>query len=253
MKNFLCIALFLFLITNVRADDKPWMIKRYRQIIKLIQAGKTEELSKLVAYPLKRENPLKDITNAKEFIAYYPVMFDAVFKKKLAGFRGSSAVMESNGNFGLVGDEFRGEIWLNDDGQIISVNYSSKREQDLKARLTKSIQSKIYSAVNHWDQNILVLQSPKLLIRIDRIDTNIRYVSWSKGRPTSEKPDLVLNNGLEEAQGTMGGWTYTFKSGDWTYVIDDVEMCEKDDQCGYFLNLSFKGQDKSSTKLKSIK
>ncbi|GAA3960408.1 hypothetical protein GCM10022210_05160 [Mucilaginibacter dorajii] len=229
------------------------MIKRYRYIIKLIQADKAEELSKLVAYPLKRENPLKDIANAKEFIAYYPVMFDAAFKKKLSGFRGS-AVMEQHGNFGLVGEEFSGEMWLNEKGLIMSVNYISKREQDLKDQLTKSIQSKMHPSINHWDQNVLVLQSPKLLIRIDRtIGNNIRYASWSKGRPTSEKPDLVLNNGLEEAQGTMGGWTYTFKSGDWTYVIDDVEMCEKDDQCGYFLNLSFKGQDKSSTKLKSIK
>ncbi|MDN3580800.1 hypothetical protein [Mucilaginibacter flavus] len=252
MKNFLCIVLFLFVITNARANDKPAMIKRYRQIIKLIQTDKAEELSKLVAYPLKRENPLKDITNAKEFIAYYPIMFDAAFKKKLAQFKDNS-VLESNGSFGLVGGAFDGDIWLNEKGQIQSINYSSKREQDLKDQLTRSVESKMHPSVNHWDQNILVLQSPKLLIRLDRIGNNIRYVSWSKGRSTSEKPDIVLNNGTEEAQGTMGGWTYTFKSGDWTYVIDDVEMCESDDQCGYFLRLSFKGQDKSSTKLKSIK
>jgi hypothetical protein len=252
MKNIFCIVLFLFVITGARADDTPAMIKRYRYIIKLIQADKSKELSKLVAYPLKRENPLKDIATPNEFVAYYPVMFDAAFKKKLAQFKDSD-VFEHNFAYGLVGGPFSGEMWLNEKGQIQSINYSSKREQDLKTQLTKSIQSKMYPTVNHWDQNVLVLQSPKLLIRIDRIGNNIRYASWSKGRPTSEKPDLVLNDGLEEAQGTMGGWTYTFKSGDWIYVIDDVEMCESVDQCGYFLNLSFKGQDKSSTKLKSIK
>lgn len=252
MKNIFCIVILLLTISNARADAPASIIKRYRLICKLIKADKAEELSHLVTYPLKRQNPLKNITNAKEFVAYFPILFDDAFKKKLTQFADSD-VFDHNGEYGLVGGPFDGDIWLNEKGAIQAINYSSKREADLKSKLTAAIKAQIYPTVNQWDENIMVLQSPKLLIRLDRVGKDIRYVSWSKGRPTSEKPDLILTHGTEEAQGTMGGWTYTFKSGDWTYVIDDVEMCETDSQCGFFLRLSFKGVEKSTTKLKEIK
>ncbi|QEC78279.1 hypothetical protein [Mucilaginibacter ginsenosidivorax] len=252
MKNIICAALFLFIIPGAQAQAPAFIIKRYKEIFRLIKADKAQELSKLVAYPLKRQNPLKSIANANEFVAYFPVLFDDAFKKKIVLFADSD-VFDHHGEYGLVGGSFDGDIWLNSDGRIQAVNYSSRRETDLKNQLTKEIQSKIYPTVSHWDENVLLLQSPKLLIRIDRVGQKLRYVSWSQGRPTSTKPDLVLNNGVEEAQGTQGGWTYTFKNGDWTYVIDDVEMCETASQCGYFLRLSLKDVEKSSTRLKLVK
>jgi hypothetical protein len=252
MKNVSYIAIFLFVIPAAQAQAPKEITKRYREIITLIKANKARELSTMVAYPIKRANPLKDIANAKAFIAYFPVLFDEAFKKKLTLYNDTD-VFEHHGGYGLVGGPFDGDMWFNDRGDLKAVNYSSKREMALRAQLTKSIQSNMYPAVNHWDENILVLQSPRLLIRLDRVGQKTRYVSWSKGRPTVEKPDLVLNNGMEEAQGTQGGWTYTFKNGDWTYVVDDVEMCAHDDECGYFLRLLFKGAEKSSTKLREIK
>lgn len=252
MKKIIYLALFLLVIQNAQAKIPADIIKRYRQIVRLIKTNKAKELSTMVTYPIKRVNPLKDITNAKEFIAYFPVLFDEAFKKKMTLYNDTD-IFEHNGEYGLVGGSFDGDIWLNETGDLKAINYSSKREIELKNQLTKAIQSKMYPDVNHWDENILVLQSTKLLIRLDRVNHNIRYVSWSKGRPNSEKPDLILNNGLEEAQGTQGGRTYTFKNGDWTYVIDDVEMCETDSQCGFFLRLYFKEVEKSSTKLKEIK
>lgn len=252
MKNIIFIALFLSIISNTQAQIPASIIKRYKEIFKLIKADKAQELSKLIAYPLIRQNPLKDITNANEFVAYFPVLFDDAFKKKIMLFADSD-VFEHHDGYGLVGGAFDGDIWLNSDGKIQAINYSSRRETDLKNQLTKEIQSKIYPTVNHWDENVFVLQSPKLLIRIDRVGQKLRYVSWSQGHPNSLKPDLVLTNGVAEAQGTQGGWTYTFKNGDWTYVIDDVEMCETASQCGYFLRLSLKDVEKSSVRLKVIK
>ncbi|WP_090644966.1 hypothetical protein [Mucilaginibacter sp. OK283] len=252
MKNIICAALFLFIIPSAQAQAPASIIKRYKEIFKLIKADKAQELSKLVAYPLIRQNPLKDITNANEFVAYFPVLFDASFKKKFERFN-DTVVFEHHGGYGLVGGDFHGDMWLDDRGNITGISVISRRETTLRNQLTKQIQSKIYPTVSHWDENLLVLQSPKLLIRIDRVGQKLRYVSWSQGRPTSSKPDLVLINGVEEAQGTQGGWTYTFKNGDWTYVIDDVEMCETASQCGYFLRLNLKNVEKSSTRLKVVK
>lgn len=254
MKAILYIAIFLFMIPVTRADVPPAVRKKFKQIIRLIKEDKANELAALVVYPLKRVNPLPDIANQKAFIADYKVLIDDAFKKKLLSYN-DSIVFEHHGLYGLVGGDFDGDLWIDENGKITAINYSSKREKQLQNELIKTIKKHINPAVNTWDYNILVGKSEKLLVRVDYMgkEKGIRYALWSKGRPTSEKPDLILYKGKDEAKGTQGGWTYTFKNGDWTYVVDDVEMCESDDQCGLFLRLSFKGVEKSSTKLKEIK
>jgi hypothetical protein len=243
---------FLFCCNNSFAAIDPFIIKRFRQIIKLVELSKVKELSKLIDYPLKRENPLPDIKNANDFIAYYPTLFDNSFMRLLKQFN-DSIIFEHNDSYGLVGGSFSGEIWLNETGKISAINYSSKAEQKAKEILVSKIKKEMYPTVNKWDENIIVAKSKNLLIRLDRIDKDLRYVCWSKGRTIKDKPDLVLYNGIEEAQGTMGGWTQTFKNGDWTYIINDVEMCDNLKDCGLFLELLFKGEQKSSIRLLEIK
>jgi hypothetical protein len=230
------------------------IVLKYKRILKLISEDKAEQLAKIVEYPLKRENPLPDISNAKEFIASYKILFDDKFKEKIKLFRDTD-IFEHEGSFGLVGGPFDGDIWYDPyEEKIQTINYSSEREKRLNHQLTKQIQSKVYPSVNSWDKNILVGKSATLLIRVDWTKNDFRYVCWANGHNMSAKPDLVLNNGKVQAQGTMGGWTWTFKNGDWTYVVDDVEMCEDgSNNCGLFLRLSFKGVEKSTMRLKETK
>jgi hypothetical protein len=252
MKKKLYVIVFLLVVSVCQAEVPKTIVKRYRLIISFIKENKVKELANLVSYPLKRQNPIKDIANAKEFFSYYASLIDNDFKRKLTLYADSD-IFEHNFQYGLVGGPFNGDIWLNEDGKITAINYSSHNEKKLLKLLTKKIQSQIYPTVNSWDKNILVCKSKNLLIRIDETTKGLRYISWRKGHPISSKPDLVLYHGVEEAQGTMGGWTWTFKNGDWTYIIDDVEMCETDDKCGLFLRLVFKDSDKGSIRLTEIK
>jgi len=248
----ICVSIFLFAISDCRADIPPKIVKRFKQIIKLIKEDKVNELAALTEYPLKRENPLPDIPNVSGFISYEHILFDDAFKKKILLYN-DSVIFEHHGGYGLVGGPFDGDIWIDENGKITSVNYSSKKEIELRKKLTEKIQSQIYPGVNSWDENVLVARSENLLIRIDHTQKGIRYVSWSKQRPTSEKPDLILFDGVEEAEGTEGGWTWTFKNGEWTYIVDDVEMCETPKNCGLFLTLTFNGSTKSTIRLHEIK
>jgi len=251
-KRVVYIIIFLFTVNNSHADVPVEIVKKFRLIVKLIQENKPAELSKMVSYPLTRENPLPDIMTAKQFIAYYPTLIDEAFKNRIKLYNDSD-IFEHHGSYGLVGGPFNGDIWVDENGKLQSINYSSDKETALKNHLTKEIQAHIYPSVNTWDDNIIVCKSKTLLIRVDNTKKGIRYVSWCNGHKDSERPDLVLFNGVEEAQGTMGGWTWTFKNGDWTYVVDDVEMCENDKGCGYYLRLFFKDTMKRSIKLQEIK
>lgn len=228
---------------------------RFTRIIRLVKEDRVDVLSKLIVYPIKRSNPLPDITNAKEFTTYYPIIFDEAYKRKLKRYS-TSVIMEHNGLYGLIGNSFHGDIWMDDEGKIRSLNIESKQEVILRNQLTKKIQQQAYPSVNSWKRNIIVGKSDKLLVRVDLMaNDSIRYVSWSKGKSISEKPDLVLLNGKQESQGTMGGCTWIFKNGDWTYIVDDVEMCADDSpkDCGLFLRLQSKGVDKTLIRLKEIK
>jgi hypothetical protein len=242
----------LFLSNFARASFDSSMIKRFRKIVRLIETDNAKELSKLVQYPLKRTNPLPDIHNAGEFITYYPILFDNAFKQMLKAYD-DSVIFEHHNAYGLVGGSFSGEIWIDEDGKVSTVNYSSAEEQKRRHGLTEKIKKETYGSVNTWDENVVVARSEKLLIRVDRTDKGLRYVCWGKGKTQKDPPDIVLYNGTEEAQGTQGGWTWTFKNGNWTYIVDDAELCEEASLCGFFLELQFKEQVKSRTKLKEIK
>jgi hypothetical protein len=235
-----------------KASVDTAVVKHFRQIIKLIESDNATELSKLISYPLKRENPLPDIENPTDFISHYKLLFDSSFKNLLKQYNDSD-IFNHEDSYGLVGGNFSGEIWINEDGKISAINYSSKEEKTAKQILIDKIKNEMYPAVSSWNENVLVARSEKLLIRVDRTDKGLRYACWSNKRTIKDSPDIVLYEGVEDAHGTMGGWTLTFKNGDWTYLVDDVELCEEEKNCGLFLELSFKDKLKSRTKLAETK
>ena len=247
------IPVLFFWYASCFADEIPASIfTRYKLIVNIVKENNPGKLAALVEYPLQRQNPLPNIQNQKEFKARYAIIFDEAFRKKLEKYS-DNCVFEHNYAYGLVGGVFAGEIWLNEQGKIAAINYLSAEESRIKDALTAKIQSQIHPSVREWEKNVLVGKSNTLTIRVDRTAKGLRYVSWSKGHSMAEKPDLILFNGVEEAQGTMGGWSWTFKNNDWTYVVEDVEMCETDDRCGLFLRLFFNNSEKNTIRLRKIK
>ena len=233
----LCLfALLLLISIPVSAQVPAKIINSYHRIVKLIQQGDFNALSTCIAYPLNRPNPLPDIKNQAQFKARASILFDQAFVKLLKQYS-DSIIFEHHGSYGLVGDVFNGQIWLNEKGKLMSLNYMSEREHEEKKKQTQIIKASMHSSVNQWDENVLVGRSGGLLIRVDRIGDQLRYASWSKGKTMDKKPDMVILNGKEASQGSMGGWTWSFQNEDWTYLVADNEICGGDTVCGYTLQL----------------
>jgi hypothetical protein len=235
-----------------QADElTPENIAQINKIVALIKNDDVLQLSEMVEYPIKRPNPIPDINSKEEFILYYPILFDDFFKQALikTKFTHENVVDNSRG-LGLL----YGDLWLNEKGKIMTVNYSSSAEVTLQKKLIDETKSVMHKSVNKWKENIIVCETDKYLIRVDMLDDDsYRYTSWNKPKTISEKPDLVLFNGEQEFQGTMGGVTYTFKNSDWVYIIDDVHMCEYEKNCGLFLRISKDEVLKSEYKCKWLK
>lgn len=245
--------LLFFSISTVSFAQIPKdIVTKYRKIIHLIQQNKVNELSLLIEYPIKRDNPVPDISNAKSFIAYYPTLFDQAFKNKLAKFR-SIDILERNGVYGLAGKDFAGDIWINSKGKIIAVNYRSEKEILLKQKLIKKVKAKIHPSINTWEENILVWKSGNLLLRVDETEKGLRYAAWSHGQAISDKPDIILYNGTEESMPHNRGWTYTFTDKALTYSLQNIRICNNTADCGRFLKVYNKKKLKQIFRLTETK
>lgn len=250
-KLLVIVAIVTFSFTSFAQDPKEGFIMG-KKILNLINQNKAAELAELVNYPLQRPNPIPDIKNAKEFVAYYPNLFDAKFKKLIPKFS-QKEVFVRNGLFGMVGNVFHGEIWFDETG-IVSINYFSDKEMALEKSLSKMIKAVIHPSVNQWESNVFVASSKNLLVRVDNLaNGDIRYASWSKGKPISQKPDLVILKGEEVHEGTMGSTFWTFTNNNWKYTILNQEACENCDQSSYELVLQENGVEKSRVVLKLSK
>jgi hypothetical protein len=217
------------------------------RVVELIKNDNISALADMIEYPIIRQNPIPNIENREAFILYYTTLFDIAFKSRLASaaFTARNTIMKSD-NYGL----FNGEIWLNDEGKIITINYQSTHELELQSILTKEILSSMHPSVGKWKKNLMVAKSDKFLIRVDLLEDNtLRYISWSNNKKLSDKPDLILYNGTQDFHGTIGGLFYTFKNGDWTYVIDHIQMCEDEMNCGLLLRISFESDEKQAIRL----
>lgn len=205
------------------------------QLIELIRQNNRMGLAEKVMYPLSRPNPVPDIKNKQEFVKYYTTLFDTAFKKKLIDTEfDSTNTIDTYTGFGLL----NGEIWLFDDGRIMTFNHSSPEEIKLIETLKQQTEKRIHASVKPWQRNLYVCETDKFLIRVDQMDnSDIRYVSWSKPKHIEDKPDIILYHGVQEFQGTMGGITYTFKNREYFYVVDQVNMAETDEEVGLFIRI----------------
>lgn len=240
MKSAQIIILFCLVLSSIvhaqATDSLPdWRLNQLHLLQQYVKNDNVLKIAELIKYPISRPAPIPEIKDQASFILYYPILFDDILKDMLtqADFGPHNTIDRYDG-FGLG----LGFLWLDKNGQIIGINYSSEKELELKSMLSNSLKSNIHPSVNTWKENIFVLESEKFLIRLDLLDyNNYRYISWSKPKVLSEEPDLILVDRDLKYHGTMGGVTYTFNNSNWKYIIDQVDSCCEIEQCGLFLIL----------------
>lgn len=226
---------------------------QFRKIIELIRNNDLVQLADLIQYPLERPDPIPNIKTKDEFILYYPTLFDDLFRQWLLDTtRALSSAFRDPHSF-FVG-LFQGEIYVNEDGLINRINYSSKKEIELRNVLEKEVLTKIHPSITNCMDPVLFLKSDNYIIMIDLLDDHTaRYSSWSIPKRINDKPDLIIYHGTYEYQGNMGSIIYTFKNGDWTYIVDYRAFCSDIEDCGFSLRLYQNNIERKSIKMTKIK
>ena len=202
----------------------------FKHIAHLVKEDRIKELSQLISYPLERDNPLPNIESSDAFILYYPTLFDSTLKTLILT-SDSSNIWQRYWYHTID----QGQIWLDENGKIIRINYSSAAEQNLLHVLDLEAKKNIHKSVNSWKNNILLCKTPSYVLRVDDTEKGLRYCSWTLPKSTSDEPDLILYDGDFGAHGTQGGIYYRFTNAEWTYVVDLWNICDIPENCGLFL------------------
>lgn len=217
MKKLIFILLALISLTEMSAQDlKPEYQKFIKTFISNVQRGDKAAVANMISYPLKRENPIPSIKNKTEFIKRYSEIFDADLKKEITSSKPDKDWSEVGWRGIMLND---GTLWFDTDGKLKTINYQSKFEKDLKAKLISSQKTKLHPSIAKFKNPEYVLETSKFRIRIDDMgNETYRYASWSVKQKMSEKPDLIIENGKWFADGSGGNEHFDFKKGNFIYT-----------------------------------
>lgn len=188
------------------------------KFIKTVKSNDRTAIANLVAYPLHRKVPLPAINTPSQFLQYFDEVFDDELLKAIS----ASSIKDDWEAVGWRGIMFNsGALWLNENGKISAINYETEKGRKERDRLVESEKSSLHSSLRKFEEPVLEWKTKDFRIRIDRIGEELyRYAAWPVKKATSEKPDLILNNGKVVFEGSGGNHYYDFKSGVYLYRCD---------------------------------
>ncbi len=189
--------------------------KEIQNIINLFKKNDQNAITNSIRYPLMREEPIPSIDNKMQMQQRYNQVFDPKLVKNIANSKLSQ--WQSVGWRGIMLDS--GTIWVSD-RKITAVNYSSDAEQRYKNQIIAKQKNNLHASLKTFKAPELQFKTSKFQIRIDQMNNGkYRYASWGRNQAQSQKPDLILNNGLVVMDGSGGNHHFIFKSGAYQYIV----------------------------------
>lgn len=186
-----------------------------QQIIQVFKTKNTDRISQHIDYPLIRQQPIPAIKNATDMKLRFKQVFDDKLLTRIA--KSTPSQWSSVGWRGVMFEN--GEVWLNDN-KISAVNMSNTTEKNLKKQLIAKQKSQLHSSLKTFKQPEVLFKTTQYLIRVDQLNNgNYRYASWKLGQSQASKPDLIINNGKLDYDGSGGNHAFNFSSGNYHYQV----------------------------------
>lgn len=181
-----------------------------------------ELIAEHIKFPLYRDKYFNYVIKDKKgFLEIFDRIFD---EKQIENFFHAgweyyySVTTESHELLADYGSYY-GEITPEGNLLLTSITLSESEKQYLKTLVEKD-KKLLHESLRGHENPECIIFAGKYRIRIDEMpDGKLRYASWSKDKPISSAPDIVLHNG--EMSGTRWWTSYTFKNGEFTYTFED--------------------------------
>jgi hypothetical protein len=201
---------------------KNRQVHAIQQLINVFKTNNKIKIAESIDYPLRREYPLKDVKNKTDFIQ----RFDEIFNKDFINSVANSKIKDwaQVGWRGIMFDD--GTMWIDEKGKITSINYQSPKEKELLAHSIQENKSQLPKSLQSFEIPMYLIITKNYKIRIDQMSEGIfRYAAW-KNKNQKTEPDIVIENGALEFDGSGGNEEITFKINEFTYIIYINEVRE---------------------------
>lgn len=132
LNRILILTLCIF-ASNANALDQEYhnVVKNFIEVVKSKNEAK---ISDYIAYPLSRDFPIPSIKDKQQFLERYDEVFDENLIKMIV----DSNLEKDWDAVGWRGIMLRnGQLWLDYDGKILSINHQSKIEETKKRKILK--------------------------------------------------------------------------------------------------------------------
>lgn len=228
MKTFrIVLIILIFNSSFLNAQDlKPEYQKFISEFILEVKNNDKVAIEKRMKFPFKREYPIPSVQDKADFLQRYNQIFDKVLIEKITKSNPAKDWYEM-GWRGIMLN--RGDLWIDTDGKIISINHQSEEELKWKNSLIANQKKSLHARISKFKEPVAILETSKFRIRIDDLGNNkYRYASWSIKKKMNDAPDLIIEKGVFVADGTGGNHHYEFKKGNFKYQCYFIVMGEKD-------------------------
>tara|TARA_R110000868_G_scaffold284033_1_gene544528 strand:- start:4879 stop:5730 length:852 start_codon:yes stop_codon:yes gene_type:complete len=192
-------------------------ITAIKNVINLFKQKDNLKLAKFISFPLQRKYPIPSIKNEEQLILRFNEVFDKILINKIA-----NSKIEQWTKVGWRGIMFdNGTVWIsNSNGKIAAVNYQSSLEKKIWFQLVNNEKENLHLSLKTFVQPTYKFKTKNYLIRIDELINNkYRYASWKIGENESSKPDMILDGGHLEFDGSGGNHVITFVNGNYKYKV----------------------------------
>jgi hypothetical protein len=221
--TYILIAILIAGITTALGQNSELKKEQIQSIQKLVNSFKANNKTKIanvISYPLRREYPLKDVEDKNDFLQRFDDIFDRLFIERVA--KSKISDWSEVGWRGIMLDN--GTLWIDNYGKIMRVNYQSSKEKQLLANAIQADKSQLPKSLQNFEKPLYLLFTKIYKIRIDEKSEGIlRYAAWKIKKQKSE-PDIIIENGVLEFQGSGGNHTITFKNDGYTYTVSINEL-----------------------------
>ncbi|KAF2080607.1 hypothetical protein [Flavobacterium sharifuzzamanii] len=227
MKTFKIVLTILVFNSSflIAQDLKPEYQKFISKFILEVKNSDKEAIAKRIKFPFKRDYPIPSVKDKADFVKRYNQIFDKFLIEKIV----KSDPAKDWSEMGWRGIMLnQGDLWIDTDGRIISINHQSDEEVKIKNSLIAAQKKNVNASISNFKEPVAILETSKFRIRIDDLgNNNFRYVSWGIKNKMTDTPDLVIEKGVFVADGTGGNHHYEFKKGNFKYECHFTVLSEK--------------------------
>lgn len=214
------IIIFLILSVKIFAEDTPSAnLKTANELVTALKSNDRTRVSRLIKYPISRMQPLSKVKDASEFIKHYDEFFDA---KNIGEIEKGLSDIWTNWRGSSIGG---GLIWIAE-GKIITINVRTGLQEDLAKKAKQKDSLQIHPSARNYDRIYYECKSKSHHIRIHANGKKYQYFSWPSNTSLSKSPELILE-GVWEQQGSGGNIDYKFFNKEYSYLVEEINLCGK--------------------------